>query len=82
MSSNFDSIFMIDITKQFGPEYVDMFNDIARMATIQIFIQLMLYTINPETYEMFNVDFILLLLFVILGVCAYWLIFKKIVAFK
>jgi hypothetical protein len=37
---------------------------------------------DPERYRIFSLDFMLLLLFISLGVTSYWLIFKRIVSFK
>lgn len=76
------SIYEMDITKKFGHEYVDMFNDLARFLIIQIGIQTMLYTMDSDRFSLFSADFAMLLLFVAVGVLFYWLVFKKVVTFK
>jgi len=75
------SIFHLQITKYMGAEYIGMFNDMARFITIQIAIQMMLYTMDPVKFAFFSSDFMMLLLFIIVGVLLYWLIFKKLVSF-
>ena len=75
------SIFHVHISKYMGTEYIGMFNDMARFLTIQIAIQMMLYTLDPAKFAFFSSDFMMLLIFIIVGVLLYWLIFKKIVSF-
>jgi hypothetical protein len=69
------------IIKVQNPEYIGLIEDIIRMVTIQITIQF-LYFINNTDSGFFTVDFFLLLLYIILGVCVYWLVFKKLILFK
>lgn len=64
-----------------NPEYVGMVDDIVRMVLIQVTIQF-LYYINNSDVGFFTPDFFLLVLYIVLGVCVYWLIFKKLVVFK
>ena len=73
------SLYSVEVPKK---EYLDLINDIARMVTIQVTIQILFYINNPAETQFFSVDFILLLLYVVLGVCVYWLVIKKIVIFK
>jgi hypothetical protein len=64
-----------------NPEYVGLLEDIVRMVIIQTTIQF-LYFINNTESSFFSGDFILLVLYVVLGVCVYWLVFKKLIVFK
>lgn len=57
-------------------EYIGMFEDILRMVTIQVTIQF-LYALNTSA-EFMTVDFLLLIIYVILGVCLYWLVVRKV----
>lgn len=75
------SVYRVDITRILGKEYVGMFNDMARFMIIQFAIQIMLVTMDPSHYSIFSKEFVILLLFVIIGVSLYWLVFKKIVLF-
>lgn len=89
MKSNFDdtgnshsSLYMIRISDTFGPEYVEVVNDLARMTVIQCCIQGMLYMLYPAKFALLNSSFFTLLLFIWIGVLAYWLVFKKLISFK
>ena len=62
-------------------EYIPLCEDIARMLAIQITIQF-LYFINNDDIPFFTSDFFLMMIYVVLGVCVYWLIIKKLVIFK
>lgn len=62
-------------------DYLELVNDIVRMATIQITIQFLFFLNDPSRVSFFSADFILLLIYVILGVCVYWLIVKRVVIF-
>lgn len=73
------SLYVVDVPKK---EYLPMIDDIARMVIIQFSIQLLLFATNPEENQFFSADFILLLIYIVLGVCLYWLVFKRLVLFK
>lgn len=73
------SLYVVDVPKK---EYLPMIDDIARMVMIQFSIQLLLFATNPEENQFFSADFILLLIYIVLGVCLYWLVFKRLVLFK
>lgn len=63
-------------------EYIGMVEDVLRMVIIQTVIQF-LYCINSNGgVPFFSLDFILLLIYIMLGVCVYWLVIKKLVQFK
>lgn len=64
-----------------NPQYVGMIDDIMRMVLIQFTIQF-LYYINNSEAGFFTSDFFLLVIYIVLGVCVYWLIFKKLIVFK
>lgn len=74
-----ESLYVINVPNK---EYIDLINDILRMITIQFMIQFLFYINNPIESIFFSVDFILLILYVVLGVCVYWLVIKKLVLFK
>jgi len=62
-------------------EYIPLIYDVLRMLSIQITLQF-LYYINSEESAFLTIDFFLLLIYIVLGVCVYWLIIKKVVLFK
>lgn len=75
------AIYTIKVSDHLGPEYISLFNDIARFLIIQISIQTLLVTIDPGAYSLFSADFFILLMFIVIGVMAYWLVFRKIISF-
>ena len=62
-------------------EYTGMVDDIMRMVTIQVVIQF-LYYLNSTDAPFWTADFVLLVLYVVLAVCFYWLVVKKLVTIK
>jgi hypothetical protein len=74
-----DSLYTVNVPNK---EYLELINDIARMVTIQLTIQFLFFINSPGEVEFFTVDFILMVLYMILGICVYWLIIKKVVIFK
>lgn len=62
-------------------EYVGMMDDVTRMVIIQFTIQFLYYINNKEGEGFFTLEFFLLLVYIVLGVCLYWLIFKKTITF-
>jgi heme/copper-type cytochrome/quinol oxidase subunit 4 len=62
-------------------EYIPLIEDIVRMVIVQMTIQFLYFINNKDGEAFFSVEFILLLVYIILGVCIYWLIFKKTVIF-
>ncbi len=82
MLSHTKSLYSFDVSSKLGKEYVILCEDIARMLLIQITIQLMFYLSNPSEMSFITSEFILLLLYIVLGVCVYWLVFKNLIQFK
>jgi hypothetical protein len=67
---------------QVNPEYVEMLNDVVRFSIIQVAIQVMLVLMDSTRFSLFSLDFLILLIFVNIGVLKYWLVFRKIVIFS
>ena len=65
-----------------NPEYKPLIDDIARMVIIQFTLQFLYFINGPGDNPFFSADFFLLLIYVVLGVCVYWLVFKKLILFK
>lgn len=74
-----DSLYVVDVPYK---EYLPMIDDLARMFLIQVSIQLLMFATDPSQYQFFTADFALLVLYISLGVAFYWLVFKKLVAFR
>lgn len=76
-----ESVWNVDISTKLGQEYAGMLNDMVRFATIQVAIQIMLVLMDSEKFSFFSMEFVLLLMFVLIGVMFYWLVVKKLVVF-
>lgn len=77
-----ESLYEIKVSEMFGgKEYVGMCEDLFRFLSIQVMIQLMLTLMDPQNYKLFSEDFLILMLFIVIGVLFYWLVFKKLVSF-
>lgn len=82
LSAEPNVFFLLDISQRIGPEYVYMFDDMFRMVVIQCTLQLMMYLSNPMTPSLLSAEFLLLLIYVVIGVALYWLVFRNLVYFK
>jgi hypothetical protein len=74
-----DELYHLNVSKYIGKEYLPFLEDIARMFTIQVVLQLMLFAQSPSANPFFDVRFIEALLYILLGVSVYWLVLKKLV---
>lgn len=63
-------------------EYIDLIDDIVRMVTIQLGIQFLYYLNSPDSVSLFASEFILLVIYMILGILLYRLVLRKIIIFK
>ena len=70
-----ESLFKIDLDRE--KEYIPLVNDLVRMSVIHIVTQLLFNISNGESFM--KPEFIQTVLFVLLGICVYWLIIRKIV---
>lgn len=77
MASNFLRTTTLDVSRKFGKEYVPFVEDLLRMVILQTVIHFMYAMRDPCITPFFCTAYIELLLYVILGVSAYWLLFKK-----
>lgn len=74
-----EAIYTVELSNS---EYAPLIDDIARMVIIQFTLQFLYYINDTNANSFFTADFFLLVLYVSLGVCVYWLIFKKLILFK
>ena len=68
------SLFKIDLNVD--KEYIPLINDLIRMGVIHIVTQLLLNISSNETFDM---QFIQTIFYVLLSICIYWLIIRKII---
>jgi hypothetical protein len=64
-----------------APEYRSLIEDLSRMIMIQIIVHMLFYTSDPGKHGLFNLNFLKTVLFVVVGVCAYWLVFRRVISF-
>lgn len=74
--------FVLDLSSKIGADYIPMIEDMCRMVTIQVMIQVMVFLSNPGSTMVATGEFFLLTMYVVLGVAMYWLVFKKVVSFE
>ena len=68
------SLFKIDLNVD--KEYIPLINDLIRMSVIHIVTQLLL---NISSNEGFDMHFIQTVFYVLLSICIYWLIIRKLI---
>lgn len=68
------SLFKIDLN--IDKEYIPLINDLVRMGVIHIVTQLLLNISSNETFDM---QFIQTIFYVLLSICIYWLVIRKII---
>lgn len=74
-----EALYIVELPNK---DYIDFINDVIRMVIIQFMIQFLFYINNEEDTSFFSLDFVLLIIYLILGVCVYWLVIKKLIIFK
>lgn len=74
-----DSIYVIDFTNK---EYIDYINDLIRIVVLQIMIQFLYFVNGDKNTSFLSIDFILLIIYLVLGISVYHLIVKKIINFR
>ena len=82
MSSVDDSFFTIDVSNQFGQDAMFALTDVSRMLCIQFTVQSLLFFNDPTCDAFFSVEFVLLSMYVVIGVLVYWLIVRRFVRFS
>lgn len=73
------NMFIVNITKISNSDFTYLINDLIRMIILQITIQFMFFTKNPDENPFFTFNFIETLIYITLGLSIYWLIIKRIV---
>ena len=75
------SVWTVDMSKVVGRDNVVFINDLVRIFIIQMTVQIMMYVTCPDQCTIFSDDFLILLLFISIGICFYWLVFRRLVSF-
>jgi hypothetical protein len=74
------TLYSVHVSDKLGPDAALILYDVLRMVCIQASIQGML-TLSSPNHPFLTVDFFVVLLYIILGVVAYWLIVRRAVSF-
>jgi uncharacterized membrane protein SirB2 len=74
-----ESIASLNISDNFGKDFVPFFNDTLRMVTLQIIIQFMFFLKDYKQNPFFCESFFELIFYIVLGLMFYWLIIRKII---
>lgn len=80
-SSSSSSLVTVDVSSAVGREYVPLFEDVVRMICIQLSVQLMVYFTSSSDAVFLTSEFLLTLIYIVVGVMLYWLVFRKLVRF-
>ena len=62
-------------------DYIHVIDDVIRLVLIQVIVQLMFYVNSPVDFPFFTPVFMAVVLYIVIGVAAYWLVFRKLVLF-
>lgn len=62
-------------------DYVNMFNDVIKMATILVVVNILMFMNNPKENKILSMVYIKLCIFILLGLVTYWLVVKNIILF-
>lgn len=74
-----DSLYVFQIPNK---DYIDVIDDVFRMVTIQLSIQFLYFLNSSDNVSLFSTDFVLLVIYMILGILFYRLVLRKMIAFK
>ena len=72
-----EAVFTWDVSRALGGEYAPVVRDVLRMACIQLVIQLMTWLVGSEDAQFLTSEFLLLLVYIVLGVLLYWLVARR-----
>jgi hypothetical protein len=81
---------ILDIYLDIDNEYLNLIKDLYKVLVILIVFQLLVYYSNASknivnsalTGFLLNDDFMTLLIFIVIGICSYYLVFDKLVSFN
>ena len=60
-------------------DYAHMINDIVKMTTILIIVNILMYINSPSNNSLLSLVYLKLCVFIVLGIVTYWLINKNII---
>ena len=72
---------VVDVSGTLGKEYIPLVEDLARTLVIQLLVQMLVAAVDDST-PFFSPDFVIVLIYVMIGVAAYHLLLKRAVSFE
>ena len=60
-------------------DYALMFNDIIKMITILVIVNVLMFINNPSQNTILSLTYLKLIIFIVLGIVTYWLIVKNLI---
>jgi hypothetical protein len=81
-SDDVPALYTVDLSSTFGAEYKHLAHDMLRMLCIQATIQIMIYFSGDSATTLLTREFLLLLIYVEMGVLLYWLVIRKLWRFQ
>ena len=75
------AVWDVNVSDVIGKDNVPFLNDVVRMLALQIVIQMLLHVTDPERYSFTDGDFVVLAMFIVVAVSAYWLVLRRLVDF-
>lgn len=74
-----EPFYRVDISGKFGADAAMAVNDITRMLCIQFTVQALLYFNDPNCTAFWSAEFVLLAMYVVMGVLVFWLLLRRVV---
>jgi hypothetical protein len=71
---------VVDVSSVLGKEYLPLAEDLARTLVIQVLVQLLVAAVD-DSAPFLSADFLIVLVYVLLGVAAYHLLLRRAVRF-
>tara|TARA_B100000927_G_C16266230_1_gene389529 strand:- start:313 stop:546 length:234 start_codon:yes stop_codon:yes gene_type:complete len=62
-------------------EYKHLLNDVMKFITILVVLNLLMFMSNPSENSFLGGTYTKLMVYIVLGVCTYWLVISKVVIF-
>ncbi len=62
-------------------EYKNLFNDLVKFITILIVLNLLMFMSNPSQNSFLGSTYLKLMVYIVLGLCTYWLVISKVIIF-
>lgn len=77
--SIFNKTYDLNVSEYLGQDYIRIVDSICKMLTVQIIVQFMYFVKSPYENLFFSAAFFELILYLVVGLCVYWLIFKRLI---